>query len=91
MGYFGRFIWGYGILPTPLTKPHCYKRYLISVGNLKLRVGSDLFGRLSIQQEMSMKAITPRATTAVITAGDNQATFRASSEDVYMTYMYIIR
>ena len=22
MGYIGRFILGYGILPTPLTKPH---------------------------------------------------------------------
>ena len=26
MGYFGRFILGYGILPTHLTKPHFYTR-----------------------------------------------------------------
>ena len=25
MGHFGRFIFGYGILPTPLTKHHIYK------------------------------------------------------------------
>ena len=28
MGYFGRFILGYGILPTPLTKPHTCKTAL---------------------------------------------------------------
>ena len=25
MGYIGRFILGYGILPTPLTKPHLWE------------------------------------------------------------------
>ena len=26
MGYIGRFIFGYGILPSPLTKPHYHYR-----------------------------------------------------------------
>ena len=34
MGYFGWFILGYGILPTPLTKPHFLRTILHILLNL---------------------------------------------------------
>ena len=39
MGYFGRFILGYGILPTPLTKPQYFILFLFACNILK----SNLF------------------------------------------------
>ena len=54
MGYFGRFILGYGILPTPLTKPHYYVCNL-EPKYIKLRnnVGVDMLFSCTLREDIT--------------------------------------
>ena len=56
MGHIGRFILGYGILPTPLTKPHyCYKKiYIVSQHNdLKCQLNDDRPPPADVQETLA--------------------------------------